>query len=295
MPINEQQTERYLESKSKLVFQFPTEVDPGFMLKTLHFMENIQIEEKVTTNYAQYTPIGSNGSQFAYLGSKSREFDLSFNMTLPHIMESTLIKPEVTNKVQSKSDKQLMFWDMAALVGANIGDKNKEPIHGQSYKKINEFIRHIDRQHDRLLSIEDKSIVKDAKGNDINVIGTVRETALTKIMFWVNLIRASCITNSRKPYMGPPIIRLHHGILYNDIPCLVNNYSITYDQMNGFDSKTMLPRVISVKLSLKEVRLRGVRYSPGLNGDYMPGWDSMFVEDKFVTLDPEIPRWKNEY
>ena len=151
-------------------------------------------------------------------------------------------------------------------------------------KRYADYIQNVDKQHADLLSEEDGLIESSS------VKGSVRETALIKVMYWVNLIRASCLTNAKQPYLGPPLVRLHHGILYSDIPCLVSSYNITYDQMHGFDSKTMLPRVISVKLSLKEVRLRGRAYSPGANGDYTPGWDS-FIHEDFVTLDPNIPRW----
>ena len=274
-------TERHLEDKSKLVFQFNLSQEPKFMIKTLNFMENIQIDERVSTNYAQYTPIGSNGSQFAYLGTKSREFEISFNITLPHIMESTLIKPEVSNATFSKTDKQNSFF-------TGFSPPNK---FDDEQRHLRKFIFKVDKEHRDLLTDQDKLV--EPPSNPSFFVRSSRDIALTKIMFWVNLIRSSCITSSRQPYLGPPLVRLHHGILYSDIPCLVNSYNITYDQMNGFDAKTMLPRVISVKLSLKEVRLRGKVFSPGDNGDYMPGWDSMFVEDEFVTLDPNIPRWSN--
>jgi len=280
-------SERHLEDKSKLVFQFSIDEEPRVKIKTLNFMENIQINEKVVANYAQYTPIGSNGSTFAYLGSKSREFDISFNITLPHIMESTLIKPEVTNPTPSKAElQQSFFLTSTDLLLQEIASPN-------NYKS---FIKHVDRQHQDLLTEKDIRIEDSGSDGGIGFgfpRDTLRQEALVKVMHWVNLIRASCLNHSKKPYLGPPLVRLFHGILYTDVPCLVNSYNITYDQMNGFDAKTMLPRVISVKLTLKEVRLRGREFSPGSDGDYMPGWDSMFVDNDFVTLDPTIPGWAN--
>jgi hypothetical protein len=271
--------DRHLEDKSKLVFHFNTDKAEGSIIKVLNFMENIQIDERVTTNYAQYTPIGSNGSQFAYLGTKSREFEISFSMTLPHIMENTLIKPDTVGKTLSKAALRSMFFSTSPEFIHNIA--NTKLVNTKRYA---DYIQHVDKQHTDLLSEEDRPIERSS------VKGSVRETALIKVMYWVNLIRASCLTNAKQPYLGPPLVRLHHGILYSDIPCLVSSYNITYDHMHGFDSKTMLPRVISVKLSLKEVRLRGRAYSPGANGDYTPGWDS-FIHEDFVTLDPNIPRW----
>tara|TARA_R110000787_G_scaffold228782_1_gene336403 strand:+ start:981 stop:1856 length:876 start_codon:yes stop_codon:yes gene_type:complete len=290
MAINEYQSERHLEDKSKLVFHFNMDTEPKYETRTLHFMENIEIDEKVVANYSQYTPIGSNGETFAYLGTKSREFNISFNMTLPHIMESTLIRPEVTNPNPSKALLQSMFFGFSYSKGLE-DHSTKSPL-----RSMKSFIKHVDDQHTKLLSAEDRATNNEGT-NIINGIGTkrklndVREVALTKVMHWVNLIRASCLTNTKKPYLGPPIVKLHHGILYSNIPCIVTSYNITYDQMHGFDAKTMLPRVISVKLNLKEVRLRGKEFSPGKpQGEYMPGWNS-FIHEDFVTLDPTIPKW----
>lgn len=278
--MNQPISERHLEDKSKLEFHFNIDEEPRYLVKHLNFMENIQIDEKVVSNYAQYTPIGSNGSTFAYLGTKSREFDISFNMTLPHIMESTLIKPDIVNNTISKPELQKSFfieetdWNFNQLPKSN---------------KIKNFIRDVDARHQSLLTERDELINQDQI--ELGFGYRSRQDALVKIMNWVNLIRSSCLTNAKKPYLGPPIVRLHHGILYSNVPCVVNSYNITYDQMNGFDSKTMLPRVISVKLNLKEVRLRGKPFSLGEDGDYMPGWDS-FIHEEFVTLDPNIPQWR---
>ena len=289
MTINEYQSERHLEDKSKLVFRFNTGKKPAYEDYILHFMENIEIDEKVVANYAQYTPIGSNGSTFAYLGSKSREFNISFNMTLPHIMESTLIRPETVNPIPSKALLQSMFFGFSYSKG--LEDHSTE----SASTDLKSFIRHVDNQHNELLSDQDRNI--NNRGTDIFIrnfsgrINDVREVALTKVMHWVNLIRASCLTHAKKPYLGPPIVRIHHGILYSNIPCIVTSYNITYDQNHGFDAKTMLPRVISVKLNLKEVRIRGKSYAEGKPyGEYAPGWDA-YIDDKFVTLDPNIPRW----
>ena len=282
MSIYQYKVDQHLEQKSKLVFQFNTDTDPGGIHKVLEFMENITIDESVSTNYAQYTPIGSNGSVFAYLGSKSREFSLSFNITLPHIMENTLIKPPPTKTLSKTALMGSFFKNGAGTLNA-FTDKSK---------KYSKFIRDVDLQHKGLLTDADKELGA-IKATPWFLKDTPRETALIKVMFWVNLIRASCITNASKPFLGPPIVRLYHGILYNDIPCIVKDYNLSYDHLHGFDNSTMLPRVLSVKLNLQEVRLRGKSFSHGADGDYMPGWDSMFVEDDFVTLDPNVPGWSN--
>tara|TARA_R110000824_G_scaffold82361_2_gene206400 strand:- start:2981 stop:3850 length:870 start_codon:yes stop_codon:yes gene_type:complete len=278
-------TERHLDDKSKLVFKFNIDnggTEGSSFYRTLGFMENIKIDEKVSTNYADYTPLGSNGSVFAYLGSKSRVINLAFNITLPHIMEGTLT-PVInsTTPVRGADELRSLFFKGS---GASTLDEKE-------INKYNTFLNHVEEQHRGLLSSKDKiTLLKTGK---VSSVIDSRKAALVKIMFWINLIRASCITHSKKPQLGPPLVRLHHGILYSDIPCMVNSYNINYDERHGFDTETLLPRVISVRLELKEVRLRGKAFAQGEEGDYMPGWDSIFVDNEFVTLDPNIPTWTN--
>ena len=85
----------HIETDSYLLFEFKKS-DGGIFNKTLNFLENIEVRESVSTNYSEYTPIGSNGSMFAYMGSKSRSLGLSFNLTMANIMEHSVIKPTAT-------------------------------------------------------------------------------------------------------------------------------------------------------------------------------------------------------
>ena len=76
---------RYLAERSYLYYQYPGTPDgPEIYLPML---ENIEISESQRPNYATYDLIGRSGSLFAYLGSKSREFTLKFNITLPNIID----------------------------------------------------------------------------------------------------------------------------------------------------------------------------------------------------------------
>ena len=120
-----------------------------------------------------------------------------------------------------------------------------------------------------------------------------RTKTLFQLMYWVNLIRSSVLTNSRKPYLGPPLVILTHGMMYMSVPCICESYTISPNEKLGYDTETLLPRVMEVKMNLREVRLRGASHVPGIAGQsrHMPGWDSLYSEDtasdsNFVTIDP---------
>lgn len=76
---------RKLAERSYLYFKYPSKGSPIEFY--LPFMENIDISESQKPNYATYDLIGRSGSLYAYLGSKSREMTLKFNITLPNIVD----------------------------------------------------------------------------------------------------------------------------------------------------------------------------------------------------------------
>ena len=283
--------DRQLENRSKFVFTFNKKDGYGPIIRTLHFAENIEIEESVSTNYSEYTPLGSNGSVFSFLGSKSRKFDVTFNITLPNIMAHTLVKPPTEVK-KSKVTKASYFLKQLPVLKSQLQDTSE--IKKNIEKFANDFVNNILLDgNDIDVASFDGSFAPNFRFNDItNGIttgpdATTRQTALLKVMYWVNLIRSSVMTSAKKPSLGPPIVRMVHGILYQNVPCIVTDYSISHEKSAGLDEVTMLPRVLKFNMSLREVRLRGKDFDPSdpKASNMMPGWDS-FIEEGFATFDP---------
>jgi len=290
--------DRQLENRSKLVFHFKNKSGPNDIVRTLHFAENLDIREGIQTNYSEYTPLGSNGSVFTYLGSKSRSFDITFNITLPNIMAYTLIKPPTHTK-KARIGKE----DYFVKENINKEESSYKPaisIRNNIEKFANDFINNIIGDPNDTGKFEELPLpLRNAVSRGITV-GTGAETrlnALMKVMYWVNLIRSSTLTSSKKPSLGPPIVRLVHGILYQNVPCIVTQYSISHDPAGGYDEVTLLPRVLKISMNLREVRLRGLDFNPETEerSDMMPGWDS-FIEEGFATLDPmnRVPTTKEQ-
>ena len=113
-------------------------------------------------------------------------------------------------------------------------------------------------------------------------------------LYYINLLR-SCVLGSEELGLGPPIIRLNYGPLYQDVPCIVTQYNLEADQAAGYDIETLLPRKITMNLSLLEIRVGDFSaHSPekfGLPDDNVPTWESVL---KYGTVDPRSePRLTN--
>ena len=77
-----------LEDRSKLLFVFPQAAGKDPIIRMCPFFENPTIKESQTPRYANYAPIGRSSNLFGYLGADSRKFEVTFNLTLPHMTHS---------------------------------------------------------------------------------------------------------------------------------------------------------------------------------------------------------------
>lgn len=288
---------RQIENKSKLVFEFNLG-EASNLIRTLHFMENIDINESVQTNYSEYTPLGNNGSIFTYLGAKSRNIDITFNITLPNIQSHTLIKPPVESGATRVTKED--YTEALKTLEASRVEKSKQNVERFIEQYINNVLAdpydtdiHIDELgengfRNNAIAGPTNSLADLVRvGYQIGPGADTRLKSLMQVMYWVNLIRSSTMTHSTQPSLGPPIVRLVHGIMYQNVPCIVTDYAITHDTNAGYDETTYLPKVLKVKLSLREVRQRGASFDNSVpdNQDMMPGWESFAVQG-FATLDP---------
>ena len=106
------------------------------------------------------------------------------------------------------------------------------------------------------------------------------------VYYYVNLIRSTTL-GSAELGLGPPIVRLNYGPMYQDVPCIVTKYDISIDNTAGFDKETLIPNRIKVNLSMNEIRVGNfTKHEPLMFGpadDNVATWESVF---KFATVDP---------
>ena len=105
-------------------------------------------------------------------------------------------------------------------------------------------------------------------------------------IFYINLIRASVLNNSTNSLYGPPIVRLSHGTMYNNVPCLLRSYNINIDNEAGYDVQTMTPKRVSITLDLVESRagnFGNFKARDTFDGDNLAGWEAVIETN---NLDP---------
>jgi hypothetical protein len=111
-------------------------------------------------------------------------------------------------------------------------------------------------------------------------------STINLVYLWVNLIRASILNRSDNTTFGPPIIRLTHGGMYNNVPCLLQDYSINIVEEAGYDVQTMTPKRLEISLNLIESRTGNFgRFQAGQieKGDNLTGWESVIETN---NIDP---------
>jgi|6_EtaG_2_1085325.scaffolds.fasta_scaffold17316_2 hypothetical protein len=291
--------ETYLEERSKLIFEFYRDNDE-VTYRILDFWENIKIKESQKPNLITYNPISRAGSLYSYAGAKSRAFNLSFNITLPNMTHINQLRNiGGTNKFEPTQFFEQRTRTAEAL---KTMTSNELEVPGVSYYD-EEFFYLLDNYSptdistafptSRYTGNRNYEVLEDDDGNETGetkytyeVINKgKRAKAISTIMMWVGLIRASVLNDSRIPLNGPPIVRLRHGIMYQDVPCVCTGYNLSIDERGGYDLKTLLPRIISVSMNLEEYRNSGKfeRNIPLLR-DNLTGWESLI--DSPYSSDP---------
>jgi hypothetical protein len=342
----------FLEAKSRLYIRYPDPVDPeGAAIQIiLPFYEDPIIRERKQTRYATYNPIGRASNLYTYLGSNSREFDLQFSITLPHLIqmhisnenrgrtggigdvtnhtmqtrffpdgiEEKIMQPGVTPELSPQSanyfNKMVGQWldvinnahagitdntNMSAAVRKGVTDLVSQGI--QLPKSVTKFakslIQNNTTENAAFLADVNTVLLENKKGLPLSVEGTANyvnkkngiaykhvQRIMDIVAYWVEVIRSTTYNDVQNPVYGPPTVLLEHGILYRRIPCLVDNYSIEFDAAAGYEKDTLLPRRISVNMSLKENRVGdfGV-FKPtnihGIEGNNLAGYEAVIGQD----------------
>ena len=334
--------DRALPERSKLLFYFPVPTTGGYnYVIEMPFFENIVIKESKKAKYQKYSLISRSSNLYSYLGADSRKLKLSFNMTLPHILEE---HPDISldRYVRMDVDKDNLESEKAKFKEPN---KTSSTPKGMAFQLGNEYTKKFARDTAKMvlvdaavknaLNVQDSAFLRSRYGIDStavdlqanltknfmlnpfatttnigNAVETAQQNAETQvennqdlelkyrimdlIVYWVNIVRASVLNYAQNPIYGPPIIRLRHGIMYQDIPCICTDYSIQFREAAGYDINTLLPRQITVNMSLEEIRTGdfGV-FDPNsastdiIKRDNLAGWESVILQD-YHSTDPGV-------
>lgn len=335
--------DRALSERSKLMFYFPkTGTGNDHYVIEMPFFENISIKEVKKARYKKYSLISRSSDLYSYLGANSRALNLTFNMTLPHILDD---HPDITldefvrysHDFENKDGVKRLFSHPETAetqpygMAASLGTKYTKDLAKDSASQVlsNAFVGgtlNMDSQvflasryglgdqltKDKYASILDplppaqnffqtvafNAVASEQTQGTVDAIAAEKDNSATKndlkytvidlIIYWTNIIRSSVTNNSKNPLYGPPVIRLNHGILYQDVPCICDSYTIDYNEAAGYDIDTLLPRQLKITMKLEEIRTGDFgEYDPVsiIKKDNLAGWESVVTGDNH-SMDP---------
>lgn len=314
--------DRSLPERTKLMFYFPvpTTGDSYYVIE-MPFFENVVIKEAKKARYQKYSLISRSSDLYSYLGADSRTLTLNFNLSLPHILEE---HPEVNldkyisymqdkDNVELEKQKFLEPYKAQSLpngMAFRLGTQYTKSLARDSAKQVlNDLgtLNTADRdaissryglQSLQLNQIDQNPAAVTTELPNLNFGEEQVEYSQSQqlkfkiidlIIYWTNIIRSSVVNYTNNPIYGPPIIRLRHGIMYQDIPCICTNYTIDYNEALGYDADTLLPRQIKISLKLEELRTGDfgefVPKGNPLQRDNLAGWEAVVLGET-NSMDP---------
>ena len=303
---------RLLELRSGLFFEYPKLNRKGKnLIFFLPFFENPIIRQSKEARLISYDLINQNSTLYSHVGSQARSIDLTMTLTIPHIMRSinSIENSQRLLKTLSTETEKKRFGAKNIL---NPVDKK----YSTNTTVAQEVVRHwrslVYNTHNGSLpqTMEDVTIPGEfqdvdpfeldalvaegafgdpLRGSRSSLPTNISKTALRAInsaIYILETIKTSVTSHGRNSILGPPTLRLRHGAMYVDVPCVCKSYNISVEEDAGYDLKTLLPNRISIDLELSE--LRGgdfTSFSPGtpVKRDNMAGWESAIM---YGTTDP---------
>tara|TARA_R110002110_G_scaffold45134_1_gene138116 strand:- start:6606 stop:7679 length:1074 start_codon:yes stop_codon:yes gene_type:complete len=336
---------RLLEERSHLAIEFP-QSDNRVFRAYVPFLENPKINERGTSNLAEYNLLGRPGSMFSYGGSPSRDINITFKISLLNLMQLQSTEG-ISEKFQrsfnlffgdkERSKKRFGLRKEIALAEEDVSVQNFDSngFDDNAISLEDDFTSdgEFRASEDDLANLEEQSAfgagddIKAGVGRDHasihrkhyrDLIGAVTgsqpifdgianqligflggdpitspnqdERSLSKtlnmIYVWVNLIRATTLNNATNTTQGPPIVRLTHGAMYNNVPCVVEDYSIKIVDESGFEIQSLTPKQLEVTMSLRENRTGssdGFEAGAIAAGDEIVGWEAIIDSN---NIDP---------
>lgn len=287
---------RDLEKKSKLVFEFPKPSRGGGKFRvTLPFFENIAINESKRANYKKYNLMSRSSQLYTYTGAESRRFSLEFHMSFPHILEEH--GPQVYNDFRSFVDTEdNAFWqemffksDVSELRRSAGGLRDQSKAYKDKIKKAS-LIEGSNESGTDLLdgALDILGFLPDLAIADPPPAPEKYHKLIDMVLYWTNIIRSSISNNSENPVYGPPIVRINHGVLFQDIPCICTNYTVAPVEEAGYDVDTLMPRRIAYTMELEELRAGDFQKFDGskqVTKDNLTGWEGV-VSNQHQSMDP---------
>jgi hypothetical protein len=336
--------DRKLPERANLKFYFPNTMEgKPYLVVSLPFFENPSIKESKKARFKKYSLISRSSNLYSYLGADSRQLNLSFNITLPHILHehrditkdvykssAWLENPEVEKELFASPVATPPYSNNATVTIVNRLFKGIEGLKDSAQQVLSSpwaqrgmtFLEfdYINRTYgltktspkikkalanENISNSETGSQIytdlnnpsEDERNDDANFFDELellnessevrRLKVIDILIYWINIIRASVVNNAQNPLYGPPVIRLRHGIMYQDVPCICTGYNIDFEERAGYDLQTLLPRRLKIDMKLEEFRTGNFGtfdQTQVISRDNVAGWEAVLAGPQ--TMDP---------
>jgi hypothetical protein len=291
---------RYLAERSYLYYQYPQPSNERSIEFYIPMLENIEISESQRPNLATYDLIGRAGNLYSYLGAKSRDFTLRFNITLPNIFDY------ITNvglNQQFKNSFRYFYSERMEFIRQfqkyqnrnsqlTVGDNN---YYQKARSKLASFNPNLNAQKETNFMQQFVKFFQNLgvlNQNYLNSSNPTIQEAVNYLILWTNVLRTSTINNSSNTSLGPPMIYINHGTMYNNIPCICTGFNMAIKTSAGYDLTSLTPRQIEITLNLSENRTGNFKsFKPFVYGESMDiyegenlaGWEAVI---EYGSMDP---------
>ena len=283
--------------ENRLIFEFPNPQGGALISRVLPFFENPRIIEAQDANLTTYDVLGRSGNFFGYTGAKSRSYNLEFFLTLPHIVNTAAAELFTQPPApMSRKEKKKAFFSTRRKVGNSKRDSKIELVYEKSKKSLLTMVNNglappvlkgfIGQRVQQAIDFQENSSSEYKLAKELNAYDKsfVYAQAVQLVLFWIKLIRVSVSNNQEHPTLGPPIIRVKLGAMYDYISCLATKYSLSWDDSAGYDPVTYLPNRIKVNLSLVQIQRNpgtarsyagdDLLYARSRRNEVLSGWES---------------------
>jgi hypothetical protein len=229
------------------------------------FVGAVDIKETRSTIFTDYQPISRNTTLFGYTGSKSREFTVEYKINVDHLYKNGNVLPQIQPSPSKQGQAEFSPSKSAGRTGG-----------------VSNYVKN--------MGVDDFSTTTAQESSQTNS----KRNALNLIDYQVNLVRSMAVNNADQPTQAPPVVRLNHGLLYQDIPCICESYDIAQDTGDAHDvdfGSKVSNKTITITIKLKESRTgdyQKTKFSPSSakSRDNIVGWEQILSGG---SLDPITP------
>lgn len=270
--------ERVLNSYLEFIFYTGGTAGDFPIRKFLPFLGDVTVTESRKANYVDYIPISRNSSVPFYTGSESRQFKVTYEISPNFLLQN----PGFVDFIKDFKD---------GLGSGNAEDPTQIFFPNRDPQTVaNSFSFKRPYGTDRITE-------KGVFASDLNEDKLV----YSFVDYQINLIRSSVINNAIDPTKGPPVVRLSHGLLYQNIPCICKDYSVeqVFDDSNkkNYHTKYKVSKhKVQISINLQEFRTGDflqTQFDPAstVSRDNIVGWEQIISGNK--SLDPINPIYRS--